>query len=126
MKLYYSPGACSLAPHIALREADRTFDLVRVDLSTHRTASGTEYKQINPKGYVPALQIDGGELLTETAALLLYIADLAPEKHLAPPAGTLLRYHLVEWLVFISSELHKQFFPMFTPGTPHVIESRQR
>ena len=96
MKLYYSPGACSLAPHIALREADRAFDLERVDLRSHRTASGEDYFTINPKGYVPALQLDGpgSEVLTENAALLQYIADLAPDSGLAPPNGTFARYHL--------------------------------
>ena len=125
MKLYYSPGACSLAPHIALREADRRFDLERVDLKTHRTASGADYALINPKGYVPALQIDG-EVLTENAVVLQYIADLVPEKRLAPAPGTMGRYHLMEWLTFIATELHKQFFPMFVPGTPHSVESKQR
>lgn len=125
MKLYYAPGACSLAPHIALREADRRFDLERVDLKSHRTASGGDYMLVNPKGYVPALQIDG-EVLTENAAVLQYIADLAPEKRLAPPPGTIGRYHLAEWLNFIATELHKQFWPMFVTGTPRAIESRQR
>src|ERR1043165_580100 len=95
MKLYYTPGACSLAPHIALREADRRFDLERVDLKTHRTASGGDYTLVNAKGYVPALQLDG-ELLTENTAVLLYIADLVPEKRLAPPAGTIARSHPIE------------------------------
>jgi len=125
MKLYYSPGACSLAPHIALREAERRFDLERVDLKTQRTASGADYKRINPKGYVPALQIDG-ELLTENAVILQYIADLAPDRRLAPPPGTIGRYHLAEWLNFIATELHKQFWPLFTPGTPHSVESKLR
>jgi len=128
MKLYYSPGACSLAPHIALREADRRFDLERVDLRTHRTASGADYILINPKGYVPALQLDGpdGPILTEVAVVLQYIADLAPGVKLAPATGTFARYHLQELLNFISSELHKQFGPLFDARTPPVIAARQR
>ena len=128
MKLYYSPGACSLAPHIALREAERSFELVRVDLHTHRLATGEDFKQINPKGYVPALQLDGdgSEVLTEAQVVLQYIADLAPEKNLAPPSGTFARYHLQEMLAFISSELHKQFGPLFAPETPAPVQERQR
>lgn len=122
MKLYYSPGACSLAPHIALREADRSFDLERVDLATHRTSSGQDYMLINPRGYVPALRLDGpdSEVLFEAQVILQYIADLAPEKMLAPPQGTFGRYHLQSWLAFISTELHKQFSPMFGKPTEAV------
>jgi len=128
MKLYYSPGACSLAVHIALREAERAFDLERVDLKTHRTASGEDYYQINPKGYVPALQLDGpeSELLTEAAVVLQYVADLAPDRQLAPPWGTFGRYHLQEWLVFLSTELHKQFGPLFHADTPPFTQARAR
>ena len=128
MKLYYSPGACSLAPHIALREAERSFELAKVDLHTHRLATGEDYRQINPKGYVPALELDGegSELLTEAQVVLQYIADLAPEKALAPPQGTFARYHLMEMLAFISTELHKQFGPLFTPETPAPVQERQR
>lgn len=128
MKLYYSPGACSLASHIALREAERTFDLDRVDLRTHRTATGADYYQINPKGYVPTLQLDGpgSMVLTENAAILQYIADLVPEKGLAPPNGTFARYHLQEWLDFIGSEIHKQFGPLFHPDTPALTQERLR
>jgi glutathione S-transferase len=128
MKLYYSPGACSLAPHIALREAERTFDLERVDLRAHRTASGADYFTINPKGYVPALQLDEGDskVLTENAAILQYVADLAPERRLAPANGTFARYHLQEWLSFISGEIHKQFSPLFAPDTPALTEERAR
>jgi glutathione S-transferase len=120
MKLYYAPGACSLSPHIVLREADRRFDLERVDLKAHRTASGVDYLTINPKGAVPALELDGpgGPILTEGPAIVQYLADLAPEKHLAPPNGTFARYHLQEWLSFISTEIHKQFSPLFDPRTP--------
>src|SRR6478735_1457253 len=108
MKLYYSPGACSLAPHIALREAERSFELVRVDLHSNRLASGEEYRLINPKTEVPALVLNGpgSDMLTETPALLLYIADLVPEKHLAPPAGTFARYHMYEMLSFLSTSVH--------------------
>jgi glutathione S-transferase len=127
MKLYYSPGACSLAPHIALREADRRFDLERVDLRTHRTASGADFLAVNPKGYVPALQLDGPDsILTEAAVVLQYIADLAPDTKLAPPPGTLVRYRLQEWLNFISSELHKQFGPLFDARTPRDVAEHQR
>lgn len=128
MKLYYSPGACSLAPHITLREADRAFELERVDLKSHRTAAGADYYTINPKGYVPALRLDGpGSLvLTEAPVVLLYIADLVPEKRLAPACGTFGRYHIQEWLGFISSEVHKQFGPLFAPDTPASTAERAR
>ncbi len=128
MRLYYAPGACSLSPHIVLREADRRFDLERVDLRTHRTASGADFLKINPKGYVPALQLDGpgSPILTEGPAIVQYLGDLAPDAHLVPPAGTLARYHLQEWLNFISSEIHKQFGPLLEPGTPAVVAEHQR
>lgn len=113
MKLYYSPGACSLGPHIVLREIGRPFDLERVDLKTHRTASGADYMLVNPKGYVPALRLDNGEVLTEAAVVLQYLADLAPEKKLAPSNLTMQRYRLNEMVHFISTELHKQFGPLF-------------
>ncbi|MDQ3338294.1 MAG: glutathione binding-like protein [Myxococcota bacterium] len=106
MKLYYAPGACSLAPHIALREAGRHFDLERVDLKTRRTSSGANFLGINPRGDVPALQLDGpgSDVLVENAAVLQYIGDLAPEKLLVPPNGTFARYQLQSWLSFISGE----------------------
>ena len=128
MKLYYAPGACSLAPHIALREAGRTFDLERVDLATHRTASGRDFLEINPKGYVPVLELDGAgsETLTEAQVILQYIADLAPDAMLIPVSGTFARYHAKEWLAFISTELHKQFGPLFKPGTAQSMISAQR
>ena len=128
MKLYYAPGACSLAAHIALREAELRFDLERVDLKTHRTASGADFSLVSPKGYVPALQLDGAgsAILTEAAVVLQYIADLAPDHELAPPSGTLARYQLQEWLNFISSELHKQFGPLFEARTPAAVAERQR
>ncbi len=128
MKLFYSPGACSLAPHIALREAERPFELERVDLKTHRTMSGREYHEINPKGRVPALQLDeaGDEILTEAPAILQYIADLAPDRRLAPPNGTFARYHLQEWLSFISTELDESFSWLFVPDTPAHTQARAR
>lgn len=128
MKLYYSPGACSLAAHITLREAERRFDLERVDLRTHRTASGGSYYAVNPKGYVPTLELDehGTERLTELQVVLQYIADLVPEKQLAAPSGTFLRYHLQEWLGFIATELHKQFGPLFRPDYHQSVHQKQR
>ncbi|HTV23458.1 MAG TPA: glutathione transferase GstA [Polyangiaceae bacterium] len=123
MKLYYAPGACSLAPHIVLREAGLPFDLVKVDLKAKKTETGDDYNAINPKGYVPALELDAtngksGERLTEGPAITQYLADRVPEKRLAPPNGTLERARLHEWLNFITSELHKSFGPLFSPATP--------
>jgi glutathione S-transferase len=128
MRLYYAPGACSLAPHIALREAELRFDLERVDLKTHRTASGADYALVSSKGYVPALLLDGAgsAILTEAAVVLQYIADLVPERGLAPMHGTLAHYQLQEWLVFIATELHKQFGPLFDTKTPPAVAQRQR
>ncbi len=114
-KLYYSPGACSLAPHIALREAGLPFELEKVDLGKKLTEKGEDFNRINPKGYVPALRLDGGELLTEVAVILQYVADRKPEAGLAPKAGTLERYRLMEWLNFIASEIHKQVGALFHP-----------
>lgn len=107
MKLYFSPGACSLAPHIALRESGQDVELVKVDLAKKQTQHGEDYLKINPKGYVPALKLDDGQVFTEAAAVLQYIADRKPASKLAPAAGTLERYRLIEWLTFISSEIHK-------------------
>jgi glutathione S-transferase len=128
MKLYYSPGACSLSPHIVLREAGRRFDLERVDLKTHRTASGADYYTINRKGAVPALQLDGPDslILTEGPAIVQYIGDLVPDLRLVPPNGTFARYHLQEWLNFISTELHKQLGPLFDPKTPTAYGEHMR
>lgn len=119
MKLYYSPGACSLASHIALIASGLPFSSEKVNLREmpHTTASGADFSAINPKGYVPALQLDNGELLTEGAAILQYIADHAPDKKLAPPNGTLERYRLQEWLNFIATEIHKNFSPLFFAKT---------
>ncbi len=116
MKLYFSPGACSLSPHIVLREAGLAFDLVKVDLKSKKLADGGDYLQVNPKGYVPLLELDNGQRLSEGPAIVQYLADQKPETGLAPKAGTMERYHLQEWLNFLSSEVHKQFSPLFNPA----------
>ena len=113
MKLYYTPGACSMAPHIVLREAGLTFDLEKVDLGKKKTASGEDYNKINPKGSVPAIRLDDGQILTEVAVILQYLADFNPGAGLAPQAGTMARYRLMEWMNFVSSEVHKPFGPLF-------------
>jgi len=118
MKLYYTPGTCSLAPRIALAEAGIAADFVKVDLKTHQTEAGVDYYTINPKGSVPLIELDNGERLTEVAAILQYLADQKPGTGLAPAAGTFERNRLQEWLNFISSELHKQYSPFFNPATP--------
>ncbi len=118
MKLYFAPGACSLSPHIALQESGLAFEIEKVDLKAKTTKSGQDYRGINPKGSVPALQLDNGEVLTEGPAIVQYVADRKPEAKLAPPTGTLERYRLQEWLNYISSELHKSFSPLFKPDTP--------
>ncbi len=115
MKLYYSPGACSLSPHIVLRETGQPVDLVKVDLKEHKTADGADYLAINPKGYVPVLQLDDGSVLTEGPAIVQYLADQVPASKLAPAAGTMERYRLMEWLNFLTSEIHKGFSPLFRP-----------
>ena len=117
MKLYFAPGACSLSPHIALREAGLPFTLEHVDIFTGKTAGGEDFAAINPKGYVPALKLEDGSVLTEGAAIVQYIADLAPSVGLAPRPATLERARLQEWLNFLASELHKAFSPLFRPGT---------
>lgn len=117
MKLYYMPGACSLAPHIALREAGLPFDLEQVDRSK-KTASGADYWTINPKGAVPAVKLDDGQVLTEAAVIQQYIADKAPGKKLAPAAGTPERLRLQEWLNYVASELHKGIGQLFNPAMP--------
>lgn len=116
MKLYFSPGACSLSPHIVLREGGFDFSLEKVNLRTRQTASGVDYSTINPKGYVPALDLGNGELLTEGPAIVQYLADQVPERRLAPPCGTLERARVQEWLTFIGTELHKSFSPLFNPA----------
>jgi len=118
MKLYFSPGACSLSPHIALREAGLDFEIERVDLATKKTRSGDDFTTINPRGYVPALRLDDGEILTEGPAILQYVADQVADRKLAPPAGSFERYRLQETLNFISTELHKGFSPLFNKDCP--------
>ena len=120
MKLYYSPGACSLSPHIVLREAGLPFTPVLASTKTHQLADGTDYYTINPKGYVPLLELNDGQRLSEGAAIVQYIADQVPAKKLAPPAGTMARYRLMEWLNFITSELHKGFSPLFNKDFPEA------
>jgi len=117
MKLFYSPGACSLSPHIALREAGIPFTLVKVDLKNKKVESGEDFNGVNGKGYVPALQLDNGQVLTEGPAIVQYIADQQPDSGLAPRWGTFERYQLMEMLNYTGSELHAGFHPIFTPGT---------
>ena len=126
MKLYYSPGACSLSPHIVLREAGLAFEPVLASTKTHKLQDGTDYYGINPKGYVPLLELDNGERLTEGPVIVQYIADQAPAKKLAPAAGTMARYRLQEWLNFITSELHKSFSPLFNPAMPEEAKALYR
>lgn len=126
MKLYFSPGASSLAPHIALREAGLAFDLERVDLKSKKYGKDRDFLKVNPKGYVPTLQFEDGSVLTEVPAIVLWAADQVPERHLAPPPGTMERYHLIEWLNFISAELHKQFSPLFNPASGDDLKQRLR
>jgi glutathione S-transferase len=113
MKLYYAPGACSLSPHIVAQEAGIPLQLEKVDLKSHKTADGQDFTAINPKGYVPALKLDDGTVLTEGPAIVQYLADQKPDSKLAPANGTLERYKLQEWLGFINSEIHKSFGPLF-------------
>jgi glutathione S-transferase len=118
MKLYYSPGACSLSPHIVLHESGLPFTIAIAPTKTHKLADGTDYYTINPLGYVPLLELDDGTRLTEGPAIVQYIADQVPDKQLAPPYGTMPRYRLMSWLTFIGTELHKGFSPLFNPATP--------
>ena len=115
MKLYYSPGACSLSPHIALLEAGLPYDLITVDLRAKKLENGDDYLKVNPKGQVPALALDSGELITEGPVIVQIIADQATSKNLAPAHGSSERCKLLEWLNFITVELHKNFGPMFSP-----------
>jgi glutathione S-transferase len=126
LKLYYSPGACSLSPHIALRESGLQFELEQVDLKTKKTKSGEDYNKINPKGYVPALKLSDGYLLTEGPAITQWIADQKPGSHLAPANGTAERYKLQEWLTYIGTEIHKNFSPLFNPATPDETKNAVR
>jgi glutathione S-transferase len=126
MKLYFAPGTCSLASHIALREAGIACDLEKVDLRSKQTASGEDFTAINPKGYVPALRLDNGELLTENIAVLTYVGDQDPAKKLAPPAGSLERYRFAEWLGFINSEIHKSHSIFFNPAARDDVKQLYR
>lgn len=117
MRLFYSPGSCAMASHIALNETGLKFTTEAVDLRTH-TFSGGDYRKINPKGYVPALELDNGDKLTESAVVLQYIADQKPEANLIPKAGTIERYHCMEWLNFLATEIHKGFGPLWSPNSP--------
>jgi glutathione S-transferase len=118
MKLYYAPGACSLSPHIVAREAGIPIELQKVSTKDKTMEGGGDYWQVNGKGYVPALQLDDGQLLTEGPAIVQYLADRKPESNLAPKNGTVERYRLQEWLNFLTAELHKSFSPLFRPNTP--------
>jgi glutathione S-transferase len=126
MKLYYSSGACSLSPHIVALEAGIVLPLEKVDGKAKRTESGDDFWQINPKGYVPALRLDDGELLTEGPAIVQYLADLKPESGLAPANGTLARYRLQEMLGYINSELHKTYSPLFKPDTAEQTRAERK
>jgi glutathione S-transferase len=126
MKLYYSPGACSLSPHIVLREAGLAFAPVLASTKTHKLADGTDYYTINPKGYVPLLELDDGQRLSEGPAIVQYVADQVPEKKLAATWGTMERYRQIEWLNFISTELHKGFGILFNPAMPDEAKAVAR
>jgi glutathione S-transferase len=117
MKLYYSPGACSLSPHIVASEAGIPLELEKVDLASHKTEGGQDFLSINPKGYVPALRLDDGSVLTEGPAIVQYLADRKPATGLAPSAGTIERYRLQEWLTFIGTEVHKNFGTLFNKAS---------
>lgn len=115
MKLYYYPAACSMAPHIVLREAGYDFELDKVDLAAMKTAGGEDYRKTNPKGYVPALRLDDGQVLTEVGVIIQYLADQKPGSDLAPKAGTIERYRLMEWINFVATEIHKSISAFFNP-----------
>lgn len=123
MKLYYSPGACSLSPHIVLHEAGLAYTPVLASTKSHKLQDGTDYYTINPLGYVPLLELDDGTHLREGPAIVQYVADQAPTKNLAPANGTLQRYRLQEWLTFIGTEIHKGFSPLFNPAIPDEVKT---
>jgi len=125
MKLYYSPGACSLAPHIVALEAGIPLEIEKVDLRAKKTSSGADFWALNPKGYVPALVLDDGEVLTEGVAVSQYLADRKPEAGLAAPAGSLGRYRLQEMLTYLNSELHKNYSPLFNPATTPELRAEK-
>ncbi len=126
MKLFCKAGACSLSPHIVMRECGLDFTQVNVDLAKKTTERGDDFRQINPKGQVPALQLSDGTVLTEGVAIVQYLADLKPDRHLLAPTGSLTRYHTIEWLSYTSSELHKGFTPLFRPDTTDDEKTRAR
>lgn len=126
MKLYYSPGACSRAVRIALHEAGMPFEGVLASTKTHKLADGADYYAINPKGSVPVLELDDGQRLTEAAVILQFIADQATERKLAPPAGSMPRYRMMEWLSFLSTDVHKQYSPLFNPSYPEEAKALNR
>jgi glutathione S-transferase len=126
MNLYHAPGACSVAPHIVLCELGLPHRLSRVDLQHGRTADGRDFKTVNPKGYVPALELEDGSVLTEVSALLQYLADRAPGAHLLPAVGTPERYRVLEWIGFIATEIHKGFGPLWAPDTSEDAKSAAR
>lgn len=123
MKLYFSPEACSFSPHIVLRELGLPFDLVKVDTKTHKLADGSDFYAVNPKGYVPVLELDDGTRFTEGPAIVQYLADLKPESKLAPPNGTIERTRLQEWLNFVSTEIHKTYSPLFNAAMPDAAKA---
>ena len=126
MKLYYAPGACSQAPHIALREANVAFDLVKTDIRAKKLADGSDFLAINPKGAVPALQLEDGTVLTENAAILQYVGDYAPESGLLPRLGDFDRYRVIEWLNYVATELHKGFGPLWNPSASEDAKEAAR
>ncbi|WP_028218604.1 glutathione transferase GstA [Paraburkholderia oxyphila] len=126
MKLYYSPGACSLAPHMVAREAGLALDLEKVDIATKRTERGADFRAINAKGNVPVLELDNGEWLTEAPAIMQYLADMKPERELVPRNGSMARYRLQEWLGFINSDMHKSYSPLFNPATSESVRAEKR
>lgn len=126
MKLYYKPGACSLSPHIILREADLDFSIEKVDLATKKTETGDDFLTVNPKGQIPTLLLNDGSILTEGVAIVQYIADQKPDRQLMPEPGTPARYHALEWLNYIATELHKGFSPLFNPKAPEEFKTLTR
>ena len=126
MKLYYKPGACSLSPHIVLREADLDFSIEKVDLATKKTETGDDFLTVNPKGQIPTLLLNDGSILTEGVAIVQYIAEQKPDRQLMPEPGTPARYHALEWLNYIATELHKGFSPLFNPKTPEEFKALTR
>ncbi len=126
MKLYYAPGACSLASHIALQESGLPFEIDKLNVPSKTTSAGEDYMQLNPKGYVPAIRLNDGSVLTEGAVILQYIADQKPDSGLAPKAGTRERYRLQEWLNFIGTEIHKSYGPLFNKTTTDDAKNSAR